>query len=119
MPGHKILCVAEKPAIAKAVSQHLAGGQVNTRSIRGNQYVKNYEFTYSFPGWGNCQVVMTSLLGHLTDLDFDDRYRSWKSCPPGQLFDVPIHIKIAKVSVTFLRRTSADLCRINKGLQTI
>ena len=27
-----ILCVAEKPAIAKSVSQHLSGGQVNTVS---------------------------------------------------------------------------------------
>ena len=26
----KILCVAEKPAIAKSVAQHLAGGNVNT-----------------------------------------------------------------------------------------
>jgi DNA topoisomerase IA len=30
MPGQKILCVAEKPAIAKAVAQHLAGGRVTT-----------------------------------------------------------------------------------------
>ena len=26
----KILCVAEKPAIAKSVANHLSGGQVNT-----------------------------------------------------------------------------------------
>ena len=26
----KILCVAEKPAIAKAVANHLAGGRVST-----------------------------------------------------------------------------------------
>lgn len=28
MPGQQILCVAEKPAIAKAVAQHLAGGRL-------------------------------------------------------------------------------------------
>jgi DNA topoisomerase IA len=28
----KILCVAEKPAIAKAVANHLAGGNVNAVS---------------------------------------------------------------------------------------
>lgn len=28
----RILCVAEKPAIAKAVANHLGGGQVNTVS---------------------------------------------------------------------------------------
>ena len=28
--ARKILCVAEKPAIAKSVAQHLAGGNVTT-----------------------------------------------------------------------------------------
>ncbi len=30
--ARRVLCVAEKPSIAKAVSQHLSGGQVNTVS---------------------------------------------------------------------------------------
>ena len=30
----KILCVAEKPAIAKAVANHLGGGRVHTVSER-------------------------------------------------------------------------------------
>lgn len=96
MPGQQILCVAEKPAIAKAVAQHLAGGQVQTHAIRGNQYVKNYKFTFNFPAWGNCDVTMTSVLGHLTGLDFDERYRQWASCQPGQLFDAPTRIVIDK-----------------------
>ncbi|KIW52113.1 hypothetical protein PV05_07778 [Exophiala xenobiotica] len=87
MPGQKILCVAEKPAIAKAVAQHLAGGRVTTHSIRGNPYVKNYEFDFNFRQWGNCSVTMTSVLGHMTSLDFDQKYKSWKSCQPGQLFE--------------------------------
>ena len=28
--ARKILCVAEKPAIAKSVAQHLAGGNITT-----------------------------------------------------------------------------------------
>ncbi|EHY56203.1 DNA topoisomerase [Exophiala dermatitidis] len=96
MPGPKILCVAEKPAIAKAVAQHLAGGQLNTRPIRGSQYVKNYEFEFNFREWGNCSVTMTSVLGHLTALDFDPRYKSWKSCPPSQLFDATTLVTIDK-----------------------
>ena len=31
--AQKILCVAEKPAIAKSVANHLAGGTVNVVSI--------------------------------------------------------------------------------------
>ncbi|SLM39842.1 dna topoisomerase iii [Lasallia pustulata] len=87
----KILCVAEKPAIAKAVANHLGGGRVHTRNIPGNQYVKNYEFDFAFgPPWGTCPVTMTSVIGHLTGLDFPMQYRKWHSCPPGQLFDVPV-----------------------------
>jgi DNA topoisomerase III len=111
MAGQKILCVAEKPAIAKAVAQHLAGGRVNTvsqrkflqhgiasnvsqRAIRGNPYVKNYEFDFNFQPWGPCSVTMTSVLGHLTQLDFDKKYKVWSSCPPGQLFDAETEIRI-------------------------
>lgn len=32
MPG-KILCVAEKPSIAKAVSGHMSGGRINVRTL--------------------------------------------------------------------------------------
>ncbi|PGH15987.1 hypothetical protein AJ80_05363 [Polytolypa hystricis UAMH7299] len=93
----RILCVAEKPAIAKAVAQHLSGGSFRTRPIRGNQYVKNYEFDFSFPPpWGNCSVTMTSVIGHLTMLDFESQWRGWNSCPPGRLFDAPVVDYVAK-----------------------
>jgi DNA topoisomerase III len=95
MPS-KILCVAEKPAIAKAVAQHLAGGQIANTRVQGNQYVRNYQFSFRFQDWGECQVVMTSVLGHLTGLDFDQQYRPWKSCPPSQLFEAPVVTTIAE-----------------------
>lgn len=120
MAPNKILCVAEKPSIAKSVTQHLAGGQFNTvsrlsrecltifahgiqRSITGNPYVKNYEFDFAFgPPWGNCSVTMTSVLGHLTGLEFQQQYRKWHSCSPGQLFDAPVITEVAQVGVLFL-----------------
>ncbi|KKK15773.1 hypothetical protein P175DRAFT_0498243 [Aspergillus ochraceoroseus IBT 24754] len=87
----KILCVAEKPAIAKAVAQHLSGGRVQTLSIQGSQYVKNYLFDFNFgPPWGHCSVTMTSVLGHLTTLDFERQYNTWLSCPPVALFEAPV-----------------------------
>lgn len=33
---------------------------------------------------------MTSVIGHLYGLDFDQQYRKWHSCRPGQLFDAPV-----------------------------
>ncbi|TKA65118.1 hypothetical protein B0A49_08988, partial [Cryomyces minteri] len=88
---HKILCVAEKPSIAKAVANHLGGGHVPARNAPGLPWLKNYEFPYTFPApWGSCTVCMTSVAGHLNSQDFDPRFRSWQSCNPGELFDAPI-----------------------------
>ncbi|KAJ5789651.1 uncharacterized protein N7518_006662 [Penicillium psychrosexuale] len=95
--ARKILCVAEKPAIARAVATHLSGGAFQTHAIRGNKYVKNYEFDFDFGGaWGNCSVTMTSVVGHLTGLDFDRQYKGWMSCPPGSLFEAPVEETVDK-----------------------
>ncbi|KAI9041179.1 DNA topoisomerase 3 [Aspergillus affinis] len=92
MPVQRVLCVAEKPAIAKAVAQHLSGGSFQTLHVRGNQYVKNYVFEFNFGNpWGTCAVTMTSVIGHLTSLDFQRQYKGWLSCPPGALFEAPVH----------------------------
>ncbi|KAJ8065608.1 hypothetical protein OCU04_006284 [Sclerotinia nivalis] len=82
----KILCVAEKPSIAKAVANHLAGGSAQASNTR-NKYIKNYTFTFDFGGqWGNCNAVMTSVSGHLTSLDVAPSHRSWTDPPPKSLF---------------------------------
>ncbi|PNS17943.1 DNA topoisomerase 3 [Sphaceloma murrayae] len=90
---NKILCVAEKPSIAKAVAEHLAGGRVRSEQasrLEGERYIRNYLFDFDFPRWGSCQVVMTSVAGHLESRDFEARYRSWSSCSPDTLFEANI-----------------------------
>ncbi|KAL4819272.1 DNA topoisomerase [Aspergillus spinulosporus] len=95
MAGTKVLCVAEKPAIAKAVAQHLSGGRMETKSVTGNRFVKNYVFDFNFGGqWGNSSVTMTSVLGHLTSLEFEREYSGWTSCPPAALFEAPVKIAV-------------------------
>ncbi|KAK9471085.1 DNA topoisomerase [Dipodascopsis tothii] len=90
----KVLCVAEKPSIAKSVAQILGGGRVNVRNT-GNKFIKNYDFTYRFPApWGEAEVTMTSVVGHIMAADFDARYRSWQSCAPQELFHSQIVIKV-------------------------
>jgi DNA topoisomerase-3 len=67
-------------------------------AIRGNQYVKNYEFEFNFGApWGNCSVTMTSVIGHLTGLDFERQYKGWLSCPPSSLFEAPVKEEVDKV----------------------
>ena len=78
------------------------------RSITGNQYVKNYEFTFAFGGsWGNCAVVMTSVIGHITGSEFEARNRAWSSCRPIELFDARIFETVHQVggAVTLLHAT--------------
>ncbi|KAH0135650.1 hypothetical protein KCU67_g16269, partial [Aureobasidium melanogenum] len=64
----KVLCVAEKPSIAKAVAGHLSGGSHRVSNSR-TPWLKNYNFSYNFPNWGPCDVVMTSVAGHLQSTD--------------------------------------------------
>jgi len=98
----RVLCVAEKPSIAKSISGILSGGQYTTVSIvcgryasnnntvqrpSPHKYCKNYEFNYPQT---NSHFVVTSVSGHLTSLDFPDQYRKWNSCDPLILFDAQV-----------------------------
>ncbi|GAA5913674.1 DNA topoisomerase 3 [Sporobolomyces salmoneus] len=85
------LCVAEKPSIAKSITQILSGGNFQTRDARHPPWIKNYNFSYRMgngPGFTN--FVVTAVAGHLTSNDFDDAYRGWQTCDPVDLFDARV-----------------------------
>ncbi|KIM45556.1 hypothetical protein M413DRAFT_430221 [Hebeloma cylindrosporum] len=87
----RVLCVAEKPSISKAITGILSGGQYTTHETPVN-YVKNYEFDYpqtrSF-------FIVTCVSGHLTSHDFTEMYRKWHSCDAFDLFDAPVESTVA------------------------
>lgn len=74
----KVLCVAEKPSIAKSITEILSRGNWNTREGH-HKYCKNYDFSYNLPpplgGHGNVSFTVTSVLGHLTS-----HVREGRSC---------------------------------------
>lgn len=37
-----------------------------------------------------CQMVVTSVTGHLMELEVEPRYKPWDSCSPIDLFTVPV-----------------------------
>ncbi|KAK7005830.1 DNA topoisomerase 3 [Favolaschia claudopus] len=82
----RVLCVAEKPSIAKSITQILSGGQFNSRPT-GNKYIRNYDFDYPQT---RAQYTVTSVSGHLTSHDFPQTHRKWDSCDPLTLFDIPV-----------------------------
>lgn len=85
----KVLCVAEKPSIAKAVANILGGQQVRSRETR-NKYTRNYDCTFTFSEWGSCSVTVTSVAGHLFSTDFTQQHVKWYSCAPADLFEARI-----------------------------
>ncbi|RDB16720.1 DNA topoisomerase 3 [Hypsizygus marmoreus] len=88
----RVLCVAEKPSIAKSISQILSGGQFTTHPTR-SQYIKNYEFNYPQT---NSLYTVTCVTGHLTTSDFYETHRKWNSCDAFELFDAPVETTVDK-----------------------
>ena len=86
--------MAEKNSIAKEVANVLSGGRSRPRDST-YKFVKNYDFTYNFPGLGNCDVTMTAVSGHILGTDFGPEY-AWGKCFPGRLFDAPFITSVSK-----------------------
>lgn len=84
----KVLCVAEKNKISKAVASSLSRNHFESSDTR-NKYVKNYSFRFCFPQWGECDVVMTAVSGHILVKDFPPEY-GWGKVSNDVLFGCPI-----------------------------
>ncbi|KAF3347640.1 hypothetical protein BJF96_g9200 [Verticillium dahliae] len=91
----RVLCVAEKPSISKAVTDHLSGGQSQTRNTN-DRFTKNYCFSFNFgPPWNQCDVTMTAVRGHLLGMEFTPANKNWQYPPPDSLFHAPIVTTVA------------------------
>ncbi|XP_066994969.2 DNA topoisomerase 3-alpha, partial [Anabrus simplex] len=86
-PKMKVLNVAEKNDAAKNLAGFMSS---NVKRREGfSKYNKIYEFNYTLFGQ-NCEMIMTSVSGHLLGLDFVGNYRKWQGCSPLTLFDAPV-----------------------------
>ncbi|WFD04404.1 DNA topoisomerase [Malassezia obtusa] len=100
----RVLCVAEKPSIAKTITQMLSSGSFSNRAGR-DKYCRNYDFVYRLPravlglsGTSpplSVEMTMTSVRGHMMEVDFPDEYK-WGRCDPAALFAAPTTLRIAK-----------------------
>lgn len=67
-------------------------------------YNKIFEFNVQL--WGqNCQMVMTSVSGHLLGYDFTGAYRKWQGCSPLSLFDAPVSKECLGENYEKIKRT--------------
>ncbi|XP_017015813.2 DNA topoisomerase 3-alpha [Drosophila takahashii] len=89
-PGQqmKFLNVAEKNDAAKTIAGLLSNGAARRRE---GYSVYNKVFDFEAPVRGqNAKMVMTSVSGHLMQLEFQVSYRNWRVVDPRSLFDAPI-----------------------------
>lgn len=71
----RVLNVAEKNDAAKSISGIMSHGRLQRREGK-SPYNKIYEFEYNIFNQ-RCRMVMTSVSGHLLNLEFAGAYRKW------------------------------------------
>ncbi|RYH14326.1 type IA DNA topoisomerase [archaeon] len=91
----KVLCVAEKPSVAKELARVLGGGGESRRDG-----CSKYNAVFEIPNGSfrnqPAHLVITSVSGHLMELEFDPAFKSWSSCSPVELFTAPVHKHVKK-----------------------
>ncbi|CAL9117466.1 unnamed protein product [Musa textilis] len=109
----RVLNVAEKPSVAKAVAEILSRGSGGMRSRLGrSRYNRVFEFEYTI-GSQACHMLVTSVIGHLMELEFDDRFRKWHSCDPADLYHAPVrkHVPQDKLDIKITLEEEARRCQ--------
>ncbi|KAJ6340353.1 hypothetical protein OIU77_008166 [Salix suchowensis] len=106
----KVLNVVEKPSVAKSVATILSRNQLRVREGR-SRYNKIFEFNYSINGQ-QCHMLVTSVTGHLMEVDFEDRFRKWHSCDPADLYTAPVrkHVPEDKLDIKRTLEEEARKC---------
>lgn len=90
-----VLSVAEKPSAAKRISELLANNGANRRE-GFSKYNKIFDYQVNIPQYGVCQMSMTSVSGHLKEIEFTENFKKWHSCNPRQLFQAQLRKQVGK-----------------------
>eukprot|EP00466_Bigelowiella_natans_P007193 jgi/Bigna1/57958/fgenesh1_pm.42_\ len=91
----RVLSVAEKPSVAKKLAQILGrSGRPNQRS-GPSVYNKIFDIKMELENQ-NVDMAITSVTGHLMQLEFEGNYSSWGAVSPNELFDAPISKSVPK-----------------------
>jgi DNA topoisomerase-3 len=92
-----VLSVAEKPSVAKELSAII--GKCPPETMRRPGFSPyNHIFHIEKCSFKDQQVQMniTSVAGHMMELEFDPAYKSWNSCAPIELFTAPVIKSVRK-----------------------
>ena len=106
-----VLNVAEKPSVARSLADVFSRSQGatmgNTQGLlpqrNSNAGVPLMKIdNVCFPNVMNPNsrqevphnMIVTSVRGHLSNIDFAGNFRSWGGCSPGQLFSAPLEVNV-------------------------
>lgn len=109
----KYLNVAEKNDAAKTIAGLLSNGAAHRREGY-SVYNKIFDFEASVRGC-NAKMVMTSVSGHLMQLEFLATYRNWRNVDPKSLFDAPVRKTVGE-NYQAIKRTLEREIRGCQGL---
>lgn len=89
----RVLNVAEKNDAAREISRIMSRGS-NGRREGMSRYNKIYEYEYNLLN-RRCEMIMTSLSGHLMEIEFVAGYQKWHNCQPLALFTAPVEKRVS------------------------
>ena len=105
-----ILSVAEKPSVAKELARIISRNTHCPSRAGYSPYNKIFDIDNCQFKRNQAKMKMTSVTGHLMELEFDQAYKGWTNCPPVDLFTAPI-IKGVKKENDNIKRTLQDEAR--------
>jgi len=85
----RVLCVAEKNDAARGIAGILSNGNSQRHEGR-SKYNKIYRFSQTFRGQ-RADFSVTSVSGHLMQIDFVPPHNKWELMTISTLFEAPIH----------------------------
>ncbi|KAH0484084.1 MAG: hypothetical protein KVP17_004015 [Porospora cf. gigantea B] len=85
----RVLNVAEKPSVARAIATHLSSEAPRRRVKSDSKFNPVEEFEFSNQTLGDVTMQVTSVTGHLMELEFEATHRNW-GIDPATLFDAPV-----------------------------
>ena len=110
-----VLSVAEKPSVAKELAAIIS--KQRPESIR-KQGFSNYNPIYDitscqFKNSNNASMRMTSVSGHMMEIEFDQAYKGWNNCQPVDLFTAPINKDVKKESLNIKKTLVQEARKAN------
>jgi len=79
------------------------------RPRRSSPYNCIWEFGYTI-GTQQCDMLFTSVAGHLMELEFEGNYKRWRGCSPLELYTAPVAKSVPQVSAGW--RAPRDVAQV-------